>query len=41
MFTVAHAVLLRPLPYPESQRLVKVWSRFPSVGLTQLALSEA
>jgi len=26
MFTVANAVLVRPLPYPEANRLVAVWS---------------
>jgi predicted permease len=29
IFTVVNAVLLRPLPYPESERLVALWNRFP------------
>jgi putative ABC transport system permease protein len=28
VFTVVNGVLLRPLPYPESDRLVNVWGRF-------------
>lgn len=27
VFSVVDAVLLRPLPYPEAERLVKVWDR--------------
>jgi putative ABC transport system permease protein len=33
IFSVLDAVLLRPLPYPESQQLVKVWTRFTGIGL--------
>ncbi len=33
IFSVLDAVLLRPLPYPEPQRLVKVWTRFTGIGL--------
>jgi putative ABC transport system permease protein len=33
IFSVLDAVLLRPLPYPEPQRLVKLWSRFTGIGL--------
>lgn len=33
IFSVLDAVLLRPLPYPEPQRLIKVWSRFTGIGL--------
>ncbi len=31
MFALADATLLRPLPYPEPDRLVMLWSRHPSV----------
>ncbi len=33
IFSVLDAVLLRPLPYPEQQNLVKVWTRFTGIGL--------
>jgi putative ABC transport system permease protein len=32
IFSVLDAVLLRPLPYPEPQRLIKVWTRFTGIG---------
>ena len=33
IFSVIHAVLLRPLPYPDSERLLAVYSRYlPSTG---------
>ena len=33
MFSVVDAVLLRPLPYPEADRLVMLWSTMESQGL--------
>jgi putative ABC transport system permease protein len=32
LFSVVHAVLLRPLPYHDSERLVRVWSSMPANG---------
>ena len=32
IFSVVDAVLLRPLPYPEAERLVFLWSTMPSQG---------
>jgi putative ABC transport system permease protein len=33
IFSVVNAVLLRPLPYPESERLVMLWSTWVSQGV--------
>jgi len=33
MFSVLDATLLRPLPYPDQDRLVHVWGRFTGIGL--------
>src|SRR5579871_1765763 len=33
IFSVLDAVLLRPLPYPQPERLIKVWTRFTGIGL--------
>jgi putative ABC transport system permease protein len=33
IFSVLQAVLFKPLPYPEPERLVKVWGRFTGIGL--------
>jgi putative ABC transport system permease protein len=39
IFSVVNAVLLRPLPYPQADRLVNVWSSAPGLGYDQFPLS--
>jgi predicted permease len=40
IFTLVHAVLVRPLPYPESTRLVAVRHTAPGLGLDEAGQSE-
>ena len=35
IFSVVHAVLLEPLPYPEPDRLAILWLRSPGIGIPQ------
>ncbi|MFI4941629.1 MAG: ABC transporter permease [Burkholderiales bacterium] len=35
VFSVASALLLRPLPYPEPERLVILWNRSPGLGIAE------
>jgi len=37
IFSVADTVLLRPLPYPDSDRLVMVWNQLTKLGLDGLS----
>ncbi|HET9227063.1 MAG TPA: ABC transporter permease, partial [Thermoanaerobaculia bacterium] len=40
IFTVINAVLIRPLPYPEPERIVWVTQTAPGMGLEEAALSD-
>src|SRR5258708_38045456 len=35
IFSVANALLLRPLPYPHTDRLAILWNRSPGLNITQ------
>jgi putative ABC transport system permease protein len=37
IFSVADAILLRPLPYPNSERLVMVWDQLLKLGLNRMS----
>jgi predicted permease len=39
IFSVVRGVLLRPLPYPQADRLVNIWSTAPGLGYDQFPLS--
>ena len=39
IFSVVNGVLLRPLPYPNADRLVNVWSTAPALEYPQFPLS--
>lgn len=41
IFSVVYGVLLKPLPYPEPDRLVQVWGAFPAREIDQVSHSEA
>src|SRR5262245_18712035 len=39
MFSIIRGVLLKPLPYPETDRLVTLWERSPQRGIEQERVS--
>jgi predicted permease len=39
IFSVLYQVFLRPLPYPDSDRLVYVWNTYPRMGLPKASVS--
>jgi predicted permease len=39
IFSLLYQILLRPLPYPDSERLVFVWNTYPLMNLTQASVS--
>jgi predicted permease len=41
IFSVANALILRPLPYPEAHRLVILWNRSPGLGIAEDWFSSA
>jgi putative ABC transport system permease protein len=41
IFSVVYGVLLKPLPFPDPERLVQVWGSMPSRNLTNISFTEA
>ena len=41
IFSVLNAVVLSPLPYPEPERLVHVWTQFPLQDIDRFEVSAA
>src|SRR5512135_2947841 len=39
IFSIVNAVLLRPLPFKEPERIVLVWESFPKLGFDQVPAS--
>ncbi len=40
IFSIVDSLLLRPLPYPNSRRIVRIWNTFSPRGMTELTASE-
>jgi putative ABC transport system permease protein len=41
IFSVVNSVLLSPLPYPQSDKLLRIWEGRPSIGLNQMPVAPA
>ena len=41
IFSVVYGVLLKPLPFPEPERIVQIWGSLPARQLDQVSLTEA
>src|SRR5262245_61595351 len=39
IFSVVNAVLLRPLPFADDERLVMIWGKLPAAGIKRLFTS--
>src|ERR1700687_4901480 len=39
IFSLLYQVLLKPLPYPDAERLVFVWNAYPGINLPQASVS--
>jgi predicted permease len=39
IFSLIYQILLRPLPYPDAERLVFVWNTYPGINLPQASVS--
>ena len=39
IFSVVNGFLLKPLPYPDAERLVSVWQSAPGIGIPNLDAS--
>ena len=40
VFSVVDSLLLRPLPYPNSEQIVRIWNTFSPRGMNEIPLSE-
>jgi putative ABC transport system permease protein len=41
IFSVVYGVLLKPLPFPEADRIVEIWGSMPARAINQTSLAEA